>query len=172
MLLHQQAPEIQIVKQQVMGAYCTCVKGVVGSYGHVTRLLYQVTKFNVMTLRAVPEDIADISAKKCHQPRREKVAGDEVQLLTVVGYGKHKGVSEKRSQTNNYINIIQFSTSAKLNHLLSSKKGGILRPTSLASSRFLMVNPLSAITLSPDSQRSTKPDKQVMSSLNTTYTET
>jgi len=27
--------------------------------------------------------------------KRGKIAGDEVQLLTVVGYDKHKGVSER-----------------------------------------------------------------------------
>ena len=50
----------------------------------------------MMKLRAVPGDVADISARKTrHQPRGEKIAGYEVQLLTVVGYGKHKGVSER-----------------------------------------------------------------------------
>jgi len=51
----------------------------------------------MMKLRAVPGDVADISARKTrHQPRGEKFAGNEVHLLVaVVGYGKHKGVSER-----------------------------------------------------------------------------
>jgi len=50
----------------------------------------------MMKLKAVPEDVAETSQPRTwHQPRGEKIAGDEMQLLTVVGYGKHKGVSER-----------------------------------------------------------------------------
>ena len=50
----------------------------------------------MMKLRAVLEDVAKTSQPNtCHQPRGEKIAGYEVQLLTVVEYGKHKGVSER-----------------------------------------------------------------------------
>jgi len=46
----------------------------------------------MLKLRAIPEDAADISQPRTwHQPRREKIAADEVQLLTVVGYANHKG---------------------------------------------------------------------------------
>jgi len=58
-----------------------------GSCDHVAGLLYQVAKFKMMKLRAVPEDVAETSQPRTwHQPRGEKTAGEEVQLLTVVGY--------------------------------------------------------------------------------------
>ena len=50
----------------------------------------------MMKLRAILEDVAKTShPKTLHQLRREKIAADEVQSLTVVGYGKYKGVSER-----------------------------------------------------------------------------
>ena len=50
----------------------------------------------MMKLGALPEDVAKtFQPETWHQLRGEKIAGDEVQLLTVVGYGKHKGVSER-----------------------------------------------------------------------------
>jgi len=49
----------------------------------------------MMKLRAIPEDVAKTSQPKTwHQPRGEKIAGDEVHSLTIVGYGKYKDVSE------------------------------------------------------------------------------
>ena len=45
----------------------------------------------MMKLRAVTEYVAETPQPRTwHQPK-----GDEVQLLTVVEYGKHKGVSER-----------------------------------------------------------------------------
>ncbi|KAK2140273.1 hypothetical protein LSH36_1413g00010 [Paralvinella palmiformis] len=52
----------------------SCSKGVGGSCGHVAGLLYQVAKFKMMKLRAISEDVA----KTWHQPKGEKIAGDEV----------------------------------------------------------------------------------------------
>jgi len=65
-------------------------------HDHVAGLLYQLAKFKMMKLRAVLEDVAKTSQPNtCHQPRGEKIAGDEVQLFTAVGCSKHKVVSEK-----------------------------------------------------------------------------
>ena len=44
----------------------------------------------MMKLRAVPEEVAETSQPRIgHPPREKKIAGDGMQLLTVVGYGKH-----------------------------------------------------------------------------------
>ena len=54
-----------------------------------------MAKFKLVKLRAIPEDVAKpFQPKTWHQPRGEKIAGDEVKSSTVVGYGKHKGLSE------------------------------------------------------------------------------
>ena len=46
----------------------------------------------MMKLRAVTEYVAETPQPRTwHQPRGEKIAGYEVQLLTVVGYANHKG---------------------------------------------------------------------------------
>jgi len=50
----------------------------------------------MMKLRAVPEDVAKTSEPETwHQSRGEKIAGNEVQSLTLVGNGEPKGVSER-----------------------------------------------------------------------------
>ena len=97
----------------VISVSCICAKSVGGGCGHVAGLLHQVTKFKTMKPRAVPEHVAETYQKRTwHQPRGEKIAGDEVQLLTVVGYGKYKSVYERtdpRPRVYQHYTIFNFS---------------------------------------------------------------
>ncbi|KAJ8307894.1 hypothetical protein KUTeg_014541 [Tegillarca granosa] len=71
----------------IKSANCTCPIGTSASCGHITGLLYQLAKYKILGLRALPEDIAKTSQPQTwHTPRGEKIRGKVVQEIEVSSY--------------------------------------------------------------------------------------
>ena len=73
----------------VSSVKCGCAIGLNASCGHITGLLYQLAKFKLLDLKALPEDVAKASLPQTwHIPRGNKISGAPVHDLEVCGYSK------------------------------------------------------------------------------------
>jgi hypothetical protein len=70
-------------------ADCSCPIGLSEACGYITGLLYQLVKYKVLNLKALPEDVAKTSrAQTWHTRRGEQIKSKEAQDLEVAGYRK------------------------------------------------------------------------------------
>ena len=73
----------------VSGVQCGSAIGLNACCGHITGLLYQLAKFKLLELKALPEDVAKTSLPQTwHVPRGNKISGAAVHDLEVCGYSK------------------------------------------------------------------------------------
>ena len=68
-------------------ARCTCEIGMLGACGHISGMLYTISKFKVMGYKLIPEDVAKTSQPQSwHIPRGPQITGKPVQEVEVHGY--------------------------------------------------------------------------------------
>ena len=66
-------------------ATCSCVIGKKGAFVHVTALLYTIAQFKMLKFTLITDDVACTSKNQTwHNPKGEKIRGQEVQTLEVV----------------------------------------------------------------------------------------
>lgn len=86
--------DIHRATTSIMNASCDCPIGLGEGCGHIAGLLYTLANFQMLNLNAIPTDIACTSQPMTwHAPRGPKIAGKEIQNVTVRSYG---GTKEKR----------------------------------------------------------------------------
>ena len=132
-------------------ASCSCPIGISGACGHVTGLLYQLAKYKILGVKALPEDIAKTSQPQTwHVPRGLKLGGLEVQDIEVRGYSRNNPMPEGipravkstlynpiRSEGVNWRHNFEFFSSADQRMLILPAIG--LSDVPLVSSKFGLV---------------------------------
>lgn len=111
--------------------------------GHVTAALYQLAKYKLDNLKAIPEDIAKTSQPQTwHIPRGEKIRGKAVQTVEVRGYKRKSEDYEPRAIKSTLYNPLRgdpIDWSSKYQKL-SETTPDMLMLSAIKSTNIQMVN--------------------------------